>query len=84
VGTAFLALATAIVAAVFTGNMLTVHRQTLVATGRPWLGVTQVAPSVHGPNASTSLDFADRGAEFGLQYTLRNYRKSPAQRSSRT
>jgi hypothetical protein len=76
--TAVIAMSAAITAAIFTGKSLTTSRQTLIAAERPWLAVTQAAPAAHGEKGLTSLDFTDRGAEFGIQYRLKNFGKSPA------
>jgi hypothetical protein len=75
---AVVAMGAAIAAAIFTGLSLVTSRQTLIAAERPWLAVTSAAPAAHGGQGLTSLDFTDRGAEFGIQYKLRNFGKSPA------
>jgi hypothetical protein len=77
-GAAVAAMGAAIAAAIFTGLALVTSRRTLIAAERPWLAVTEAAPAPHGGEGLTSLDFTDRGAEFGIQYKIKNFGKSPA------
>jgi hypothetical protein len=71
--TATVAMVAAIAAAIYSGMSLTISRQTIIAGERPWLAVMQPIPATHGDHALKSLDFTERGAEFGLQYQQKNY-----------
>ena len=75
-GAAVVAMCAASAAAIFTGLSLATSRRTLIAAERPWLVVTEARPAAH--NGKTSLDFTDKGAEFGIQYNFKNVGKSPA------